>query len=273
MMNKNLKLYLQEISKYPILTRDEEVLLVKKMQAGDESAMQKLIQSNLRFVVSVAKSYRGLPIPLDDLIAAGNIGLIAAIQRFDDTRGYKLISYAVHWIKQAILFAAASQSRIVRLPINQTNLIMKINKTIDALEKEKNHEAKLEDIAAYLEEEESKVRDIFPISRYPHLSLDEPISEDGERTLMHIIPHKNGIENEFINSERTEKIDEMLSTLSKREAEVIRLYYGIGKEKEFTLEEIGKMLNLSRERVRQIKRRGLNRLRHHSRKNRLKEYI
>ena len=256
----SLDKYLQDISKVGLITADEEADLAKKIRAGDKQALEKLTKSNLRFVVSVAKQYQNQGLNLSDLINEGNIGLIKAAERFDETRGFKFISYAVWWIRQSIMQAIAEQARIVRLPLNKIGNITKINKTFSKLEQEYEREPSAVEIADVLEISSSEVNDTLKISGR-HLSVDAPISDDdGSNTMLDLMAEKEdklkpdrGLMNESLRNE----IERSFSTLSYREAEVLRLYFGISSKASFTLEEIGEQFELTRERVRQIKEKAI----------------
>lgn len=272
--DRSLEQYLQEIGKIDLLKPKEEIQLAKRVRAGDEEALKQLAQANLRFVVSVAKQYQNQGLPLSDLINEGNVGLIKAAKRFDETRGYKFISYAVWWIRQAILQALAEQSRIVRLPLNRVGALHKIGKASSELEQEFGREPSADEIADELDMTEHEVMDTLKISSR-HLSLDAPFSEGEDNSLLDVL--SDGVqplpdENLMTNALK-EDIKRALDTLSKREAKVISLYFGLDGKQALTLEEIGLRFKLTRERVRQIKEKAIRRLRHASRSRLLRTYL
>ena len=272
--DRSLEQYLQEIGKIDLLKPKEEIQLAKRVKAGDEEALKQLAQANLRFVVSVAKQYQNQGLPLSDLINEGNVGLIKAAKRFDETRGYKFISYAVWWIRQAILQALAEQSRIVRLPLNRVGALHKIGKASSELEQEFGREPSADEIADELDMTEHEVMDTLKISSR-HLSLDAPFSEGEDNSLLDVL--SDGVqplpdENLMTNALK-EDIKRALDTLSKREAKVISLYFGLDGKQALTLEEIGLRFKLTRERVRQIKEKAIRRLRHASRSRLLRTYL
>ncbi|MCF8322269.1 MAG: sigma-70 family RNA polymerase sigma factor [Flavobacterium sp.] len=270
----SLDKYLQEIGKVDLITADEEVELAQKIKAGDQKALEKLTKANLRFVVSVAKQYQNQGLTLPDLINEGNLGLIKAAQRFDETRGFKFISYAVWWIRQSILQALAEQSRIVRLPLNKIGSINKINKMYALLEQSNERPPTAEEIAKELDMTVNDVRESMKNSGR-HLSMDAPLVEGEDSNLYDVLrsgespnPDRNLIQ----ESLRTE-IERSLETLTPREADVVRLYFGLGDQHPMTLEEIGETFDLTRERVRQIKEKAIRRLKHTSRSKILKTYL
>ncbi|MBD3168328.1 MAG: sigma-70 family RNA polymerase sigma factor [candidate division Zixibacteria bacterium] len=271
---RSLDLYLREIGETPLITPDEEVELAKRIRKGDHRALEKLTKANLRFVVSVAKQYQNQGLSLADLINEGNIGLIKAAKRFDETRGFKFISYAVWWIRQAILQALAEQSRIVRLPLNRVGTLHKIGKISSSLEQTYGREPSPDEIAKELELTELEVSDTLKISN-THLSLDAPFSVSEDNSLIDILeddmqaPPDETLMDDSLKIE----IGKALNSLSPREAEVINLYFGLNHEKALTLEEIGARFGLTRERVRQIKEKAIKRLRHTSRSKSLRAYL
>ena len=275
--NQLLDKYLQEIGEEELLTAEEEVKLSERMRAGGrrgERAMEKLVRANLRFVVSVAKQYQNQGLTLNDLINEGNMGLIKAAKRFDETKGFKFISYAVWWIRQSILQALAEQSRVVRLPLNKVGALNKIAKTMTSLEQKFEREPTPEEIANTLDTTELEITDTLKISGR-HLSMDAPFNPGDDNRLLDVL--KNDKEpppdvNLFDESLKTE-ISNVLSSLNEREREVIILYFGIGKDQALTLEEIGEKFMLTRERVRQIKEKAIRRLRHASRSKALRVYL
>ena len=270
----SLDKYLQEIGKVDLISADEEVELAQKIRDGDEIALEKLTKANLRFVVSVAKQYQNQGLSLPDLINEGNLGLIKAAKRFDETRGFKFISYAVWWIRQSILQALAEQSRIVRLPLNKIGSINKINKTYAALEQKYEREPSADEIANVLEMSSNDVRESQRNSGR-HISMDAPLVDGEDSNLYDVImsgESPNPDDSLITDSLRTE-IERSLTTLTEREADVIRLYFGLSSKHAMTLEEIGEKFDLTRERVRQIKEKGIRRLKHTSRSKILKTYL
>ena len=270
----SLDQYLLEIGTVPLLTPEEEIKLTKLVREGDEEALDNITKANLRFVVSVAKQYQNQGLSLGDLINEGNLGLIKAASRFDETRGFKFISYAVWWIRQSILQALAEQSRIVRLPLNRVGTMNKIGKAFSELEQEFEREPSPEEIAQQLEISDFEVSDTMQRSG-KHLSLDAPFSLEEENRLLDIIENREqpAPDNTLINESLRIELEQALSTLTKRKAEVVKLYFGFDLEKPLTLEEIGEFFNLTRERVRQIKEKALRRLRHASRSKKLRTYL
>ena len=270
----SLDKYLQEIGKVDLITAEEEVELAQKIRAGDERALDKLTKANLRFVVSVAKQYQNQGLTLPDLINEGNLGLIKAAKRFDETRGFKFISYAVWWIRQSILQALAEQSIIVRLPLNKIGSINKINKMYAFLEQANERVPSAEEIAKELEMTISDVKESMKNSGR-HVSMDAPLVEGEDSNLYDVLrsgESPNPDKNLMHESLRTE-IERALETLTPREADVIRLYFGLGEKHAMTLEEIGETFDLTRERVRQIKEKAIRRLKHTSRSKILKTYL
>jgi RNA polymerase primary sigma factor len=270
----SLDKYLQEIGKVDLITAEEEVELAQRIKAGDQTALEKLTKANLRFVVSVAKQYQNQGLTLPDLINEGNLGLIKAAQRFDETRGFKFISYAVWWIRQSILQALAEQSRIVRLPLNKIGSINKINKAYALLEQSHERAPSHNEIAEHLEMGESDVKESMRNSGR-HVSMDAPLVEGEDSNLYDVLnssdsPNPDG--DLMVDSLRTE-IERSLATLTPREGDVIRLYFGLGGQHAMTLEEIGEKFDLTRERVRQIKEKAIRRLKHTSRSKILKTYL
>jgi RNA polymerase primary sigma factor len=270
----SLDKYLQEIGKVDLITADEEVELAQRIKAGDQVALEKLTKANLRFVVSVAKQYQNQGLTLPDLINEGNLGLIKAAQRFDETRGFKFISYAVWWIRQSILQALAEQSRIVRLPLNKIGSINKINKTYAFLEQSHERPPSAEEIAKELDMTINDVKESMKNSGR-HVSMDAPLVEGEDSNLYDVLrsgESPNPDKDLLHESLRTE-IERALETLTPREADVIRLYFGLGNQHPMTLEEIGETFDLTRERVRQIKEKAIRRLKHTSRSKILKTYL
>ncbi|GAB5565800.1 MULTISPECIES: RNA polymerase sigma factor RpoD/SigA [Flavobacteriaceae] len=270
----SLDKYLQEIGKVDLITADEEVELAQRIKAGDQIALEKLTKANLRFVVSVAKQYQNQGLTLPDLINEGNLGLIKAAQRFDETRGFKFISYAVWWIRQSILQALAEQSRIVRLPLNKIGSINKINKTFAFLEQSHERPPSAEEIAKELDMTINDVKESMKNSGR-HVSMDAPLVEGEDSNLYDVLrsgESPNPDKDLLHESLRTE-IERALETLTPREADVIRLYFGLGNQHPMTLEEIGETFDLTRERVRQIKEKAIRRLKHTSRSKILKTYL
>ena len=270
----SLDKYLQEIGKVDLITAEEEVELAQRIKAGDEIALEKLTKANLRFVVSVAKQYQNQGLTLPDLINEGNLGLIKAARRFDETRGFKFISYAVWWIRQSILQALAEQSRIVRLPLNKIGSINKINKMYAFLEQANERVPSAEEIAKELDMTISDVKESMKNSGR-HVSMDAPLVEGEDSNLYDVLrsgESPNPDKNLLHESLRTE-IERALDTLTPREADVVRLYFGLGEKHAMTLEEIGETFDLTRERVRQIKEKAIRRLKHTSRSKILKTYL
>jgi RNA polymerase primary sigma factor len=265
---------LEEIGGYSPLAPEEEIDLASQIRKGNARALDKLVKANLRFVISVAKEYQGQGLPLQDLISEGNLGLIKAAQRFDETRGFKFISYAVWWIRQSILQALAEQSRVVRLPLNRVGAINKVGRALEELEKKFGREPSMEEIADKMEMTAYEVADVLKTSAR-HLSLDEPFKEDEGNSLLDILESdRYAPPDETLMQESLQvEIDKVLSTLKPREAEIIRLYFGLDGDRPLTLEEIGEHFKLTRERVRQIKEKALRRLRHRSRLEPLRKYL
>ena len=272
--NRSLSRYLEEIGDFEPLNPDREVELAIKIKKDDHSALEELVKANLRFVVSVAKDYQGQGLPLTDLINEGNLGLIKAAGRFDETRGFKFISYAVWWIRQSILQALAEQARIVRLPLNQVGSLNKINKAFSRLEQEFERPPSAEELAEALEVPEDKIKESLNVSGR-HVSMDAPLVEGEDSNLYDVLrsgESPNPDRNLLHESLRTE-IERALETLTPREADVVRLYFGLGEKHAMTLEEIGETFDLTRERVRQIKEKAIRRLKHTSRSKILKTYL
>ncbi len=270
----SLDKYLQEIGRVELITPEEEVNLARRIRSGDSEALRKLVNANLRFVVSVAKQYQNQGMTLPDLINEGNLGLMKAAQRFDETRGFKFISYAVWWIRQAILQGLAEQARIVRLPVNKIGSINRINRAFAKLEQEYEREPNAQEIADVLEMVPEDVKDALKTSGRT-LSMDAPINTEEDNNMYDVLqsnetpsPDKN-----LINESLSYEIERALSTLSSREARVLKLYFGLGMKHPYTLEEIGEELNLTRERVRQIKEKAIKRIQHTTRCRILKTYL
>ena len=266
--------YLQEIGEVPLLTPEEEIELARRIKKDDQRALEKLTQANLRFVVSVAKQYQNQGLTLGDLINEGNLGLIKAAKRFDETRGFKFISYAVWWIRQSILQALAEQSRVVRLPLNRVGALNKIGKAFSNLEQEFEREPSANEIADELEMTPYEVSDTLKISG-KHLSLDAPFNQGDDNRLLDVIQDDQQAppDDMLLDESLRIEVNRALQTLSDREAEVIRLYFGLDREHPLTLEEIGERFSLTRERVRQIKEKAIRRLRHTSRSRMLRNYL
>jgi RNA polymerase primary sigma factor len=272
--NQSLDKYLQEIGEVALLSPDEEIELAKKIKKGDQFSLEKLTKANLRFVVSVAKQYQNQGLSLGDLINEGNLGLIKAAKRFDETRGFKFISYAVWWIRQSILQALAEQSRVVRLPLNRVGALNKIGKVFSNLEQEFEREPSASEIAEELEMTPYEVSDTLKISGR-HLSMDAPFNQGDDNRLLDVIQNDKqpSPDCKLISESLKIEVERALATLTKREAEVVRLYFGLGREHPLTLEEIGERFSLTRERVRQIKEKAIRRLRHTSRSRSLRAYL
>jgi RNA polymerase primary sigma factor len=273
--SQSLEKYLQEIGKVDLITADEEVILAQKIKQGDQVALEKLTKANLRFVVSVAKQYQNQGLTLSDLINEGNLGLIKAAQRFDETRGFKFISYAVWWIRQSILQALAEQSRIVRLPLNKVGSLNKINKAFSQLEQEFEREPSADELAELLEINREEVETTLGVAAR-HVSVDAPFQEGEENSLLDVLENTSSPRTdshlEYMESLRKE-IERSLSTLTDRQKEVVKYYFGIGVEHSMSLEDIGDKFGLTRERVRQIKDKAINKLRATSRSKLLKNYL
>lgn len=273
--SQSLEKYLQEIGKVDLISPEEEVQLAIRIKQGDQRALDRLTKANLRFVVSVAKQYQNQGLSLPDLINEGNLGLIKAAQRFDETRGFKFISYAVWWIRQSVLQALAEQSRIVRLPLNKVGLTNRINKAFSQLEQEYEREPSAEELAEVLEIEIEEVSSSLNISSR-HLSMDSPLSDGEENTLMDVMENPNAVatdgELDHDESLKTE-ISRSLKTLTERQQDVIKYFFGIGVDHPLSLEDIGERFNLTRERVRQIKDKAISKLKTNNRCRLLKGYL
>lgn len=272
--SESLDRYLQEIGKEKLINPEDEVRLAKEIQKGSQRALEDLTKANLRFVVSVAKQYQNQGLSLGDLINEGNLGLIKAAKRFDETRGFKFISYAVWWIRQSILQALAEQSRIVRLPLNRVGALNKIGKELSKLEQEYERVPSAAELAESLEMTVSEVADTLKISGR-HLSVDAPFAQGEDNRLLDVLENEEtpDPDTDLMGESLKVEIERALSKLTNREAEVIRLYFGIGREHSLTLEEIGERFDLTRERVRQIKEKALRKLRHHNRSAALRAYL
>lgn len=272
--SQSLDKYLHEIGKVDLITAEEEVILAQKIREGDQAALERLTKTNLRFVVSVAKQYQNQGLTLGDLINEGNLGLIKAAKRFDETKGFKFISYAVWWIRQSILQAIAEQSRIVRLPLNQVGSLSKISKAFSRLEQEYEREPSPEELADILETTVDKVSDTLSNSGR-HVSMDAPFVQGEENTLLDVLENADpDTDSTLIDESLSEEIKRSLATLTEREREIIILFFGLtGVNHQLSLEEIGEKFSLTRERVRQIKDKALQRLRHTSRSRILKSYL
>jgi RNA polymerase primary sigma factor len=272
--SQSLDKYLQEIGRVELLDPEEEIDLARRIKKGDQKALEKLTKANLRFVVSVAKQYQNQGLSLGDLINEGNLGLIKAAKRFDETRGFKFISYAVWWIRQSILQALAEQSRIVRLPLNRVGALNKIGKAFSTLEQEFEREPSASELAEELDMSLFEVADTLKISGR-HLSMDAPFAQGEDNRLLDVIQDERTPlpDHMLIKESLSKEVERALGTLTEREAEVIRLYFGLGREHSLTLEEIGEKFQLTRERVRQIKEKAIRRLRHASRSKQLRSYL
>lgn len=272
--SQSLDKYLQEIGKVDLITADQEVELAKRIKQGDQIALEKLTKANLRFVVSVAKQYQNNGLTLGDLINEGNVGLIKAATRFDETRGFKFISYAVWWIRQSIMQALAEQSRIVRLPLNRVGSLNKISRTFSELEQKFQREPSAEELAEVLEMSTQEVRDNLSISGR-HVSVDAPFAQGEENNLLDVLENQSELtpDSGLMEDSLRKEVQRALATLTQREADVIAYYFGLNGEHAMTLEEIGAKFSLTRERVRQIKEKATRRLRHSSRSKSLKVYL
>ena len=272
--SQSLDKYLQEIGREELITAEMEVELAQRIKNGDQLALEKLTKANLRFVVSVAKQYQNQGLTLPDLINEGNLGLIKAAQRFDETRGFKFISYAVWWIRQSILQALAEQSRIVRLPLNQVGSLNKINKAFSRLEQEFERPPSSDELATALDLPEDKVKDTMKVSGR-HVSVDAPFVDGEDNSLLDVMVNNDSpkADLDLMRESLQREIERSLSTLSDKEKDVVMLFFGIGKQHGLTLEEIGTKFDLTRERVRQIKEKAIRRLRRNSRSKLLKAYL
>ena len=269
----SLDKYLQEIGREELVTPDEEVELAQRIRKGDQEALEKLTRANLRFVVSVAKQYQNQGLSLQDLIDEGNLGLVKAAQRFDETRGFKFISYAVWWIRQSILQALAEQSRIVRLPLNQVGSLNKINKALSKFEQENERQPSSEELSEMIDVPKDKISDTLRVSGR-HVSVDAPFVEGEDNSLLDVLPNDDSpsADRVLVNESLNTEIERALLTLSSREREIIKSFFGIGCQ-EMTLEEIGERFGLTRERVRQIKEKAIRRLKSPNRSKLLKGYL
>lgn len=274
--SQSIEKYLQEIGKLPLLTAEQEVALAKRIKQGDEDALETLVNANLRFVVSVAKQYQNSSMSLNDLINEGNLGLVKAAQKFDETRGFKFISYAVWWIRQSIIQALAEQSRLIRLPLNKVGSLTKINKAFAELEQKYEREPSPEELAELLDLELEQVQTTLGVSSW-HVSIDTPF-DDGQdaSSLLDVLPNNNESEtdsNVSYHGSLSVECSRSLATLSEREREVVKMFFGIGYDHPYSLEDIGEKFDLTRERVRQIKDKAINKLKSESRSKRLKTFL
>ena len=269
----SLDKYLQEIGHEDLISIEEEVELAQRIKKGDQKALEKLTKANLRFVVSVAKQYQNQGLSLPDLINEGNLGLIKAAEKFDETRGFKFISYAVWWIRQSILQAIAEQSRIVRLPLNQVGSVNKINRVLNKFEQENERRPSIEEIADKLNLSEDKIEDAMKVNSR-HVSMDAPFADGEDNNLLDVLQNNDApqADNESVMESLREEISRALATLNERERKIIESFFGIGQP-EMTLEEIGDKFGLTRERVRQIKEKAIRRLRHNTQNKLLKSYL
>ncbi|MEA1987163.1 MAG: RNA polymerase sigma factor RpoD/SigA [Candidatus Marinimicrobia bacterium] len=272
--NRSLSKYLDEIGHFNPLPPEEEIRVAKRVKEGDRDALKQLCEANLRFVVSVAKDYQGQGLPLTDLINEGNLGLMKAAERFDETRGFKFISYAVWWIRQSILQSLAEHSRIVRLPLNRVGTISKISRAAESIEGDNERTPNVSEIAQRLGVKPKEVSDAVRIAKRHH-SLDAPFKEGEKNSLINVIKDTSQMspESSLIDKSLEYEIQQVLSTLEKRESDVIKMYFGIGSEYALTLNEIGEEFGLTRERVRQIKEKAIRRLQHKSRSKKLKPFL
>ncbi len=272
--SESLDKYLTEIGKVDLITAEDEVELAKRIREGDQIALEKLTKANLRFVVSVAKQYQNNGLTLGDLINEGNLGLIKAAKRFDEQRGFKFISYAVWWIRQAIMQALAEQSRIVRLPLNRVGSLNKINRTFSELEQKYQREPSTEEVAEMIGISEEDVRDNLKVAGR-HISVDAPLLSGEENRLIDVLHDENESKPDtaLISDSLVLEVQRALATLTARESDVLQLYFGLNNNASMTLEEIGEHYNLTRERVRQIKEKATRRLRHTARSSTLKTYL
>lgn len=272
--NQSIDKYLQEIGQIPLITPEEEIKLMQRIKQGDQQALEKLTRANLLFVVSVAKKYQNKGLSLGDLINEGNLGLMIAAKRFDETRGFKFISYAVWWIRQGILQALAEKTRIVRLPLNRVSALTKIGKAHSTLEQEFERDPSVSEIANQTDMTDLEVANTQKIA-WRHLSMDLPFNNGESNRLLDVIEndHQPQPDAELIDESLKIEIDHALATLTRREAEILRLYFGLGQWHALTLEEIGERFNLTRERIRQIKEKALKRLGHVSRSGALRKFL
>ncbi len=271
----SLSVYLREINKIPLLTREEEVELAKRAKQGDKEAKEKLIKANLRFVVNVAKKYQNQGLSLSDLISEGNLGLITAVDKFDVDKGYHFISYAVWWIKQSILKAICEKSRMIRLPLNRANELLQIEKVRREIGSTKDGEADIEEIADFLDMDKNRINDLLNASK-EFVSLETPLSTDKDaNTISDLMEDTKGTNPEevMINKTLQESIEEVLNTLTEKEANVIKYRFGLKGERPHSLKEIGDKYNLTKERIRQIEKKAISRLRHPSRRQKLESFI
>ena len=271
---KSVEKYLDEIVAFTPLPPREEAELARRVRKGESLALDKLVKANLRFVISIAKEYQGYGLPFEDLISEGNLGLMKAAQRFDETRGFKFISYAVWWIRQGILQALAEQSRVVRLPMNRVGAIHKVGRVFEKLQKQYEREPSLREVADCLETTDYEVADVLKTSAQ-HLSLDKPFQQDDGSRLLDVLENdKNASPDAFLMKESLKQgINKVLATLKPREAEIIRLYFGLVGERPLTLDEIGEYFKLTRERIRQIKEKALRGMRHRGRSEQLRRCL
>lgn len=273
--SQSLEKYLQEIGKVQLITPEEEVLLAIKIKQGDQKALERLTKANLRFVVSVAKQYQNQGLSLSDLINEGNLGLIKAAQRFDETKGFKFISYAVWWIRQSILQSLAEQSRIVRLPLNKVGLTNKIGKAYTALEQEFEREPSVDEIATLLEIDIEEVESTIGVSTR-HISVDAPFSDGEDGSLLDVLTNENAssVDNEITNNQSLKtEIDRTLNLLSDKQRTVVKMYFGLGYDHAVSLEDIGEYFGLTRERVRQIKDKAISKLQSNNQSHLLKYFL
>lgn len=270
----SLDRYLDEIGRYPLLDKEEEARLAKRIRDGDQEAVDTLVRANLRFVVSVARKYGNQGVPLADLINEGNLGLIRAAHRFDETRGIKFITYAVWWIRQALLQALADQSRVVRVPINRAGALHKIGRRRAAMIQEHGREPTAEELATELDMSEEEVEKTLALAQ-SHLSLEAPVAPGEDTRLLDYLPDQfsRRPDEETFEKALTETINATLSTLTEREAAILRMYYGLDGDEPKTLEQIGRVMGITRERVRQVKEKALDRLRHASRARFLEGFL
>ncbi len=272
--DKSLENYFSEINKIPLLTSDEEIQLAKKIKEGDKPALSKLILSNLRFVVSVAKEYRNSGLQFSDLVNEGNLGLIEAANRYDETKGFRFITYAVWWIKQSILQAITNHTRVVRLPANQQNNLKKMTKTKETLEQKYNRAPTLHEVASSLEISEKEINDIYKLENR-NISLDSPLNSESKKSFLDLMKDENSddLDKKLVKESFLYDIYNVLKSLTSREAEIVCMYYGIFIKKPLQLKEISQKYKLTRERVRQIKETALNRLRQMKKSGTLREYL
>ncbi len=272
-IDRSLSSYMNEVNRFPVLTREREIELIRKIEAGDPEAMRELIRSNLRFVISVAKDYQNFGMPIGDLIGEGNFGLMKAASRFDSTKGVRFISYAVYWIRHAIMDALARQSKVTRIPLSRVRVMARMRQEVSKLEQRLGRSPSRSEIAEALGIDTAEVEKLEDFNK-PGLSLEAPVFEDEEGSLLDLIPEERvDLEEDLERTIMAESINDSLSALTDRQARILELYYGLNGQKPLTLEEIGEIFGVSRERVRQIKEQAIKKLRHSSRNMELESHL